>query len=150
MTKKGQSEAIGIAIVVFLLIMLMLFVLYLNTSNRPLEFGEASLLADNFLNVLVDTATSCSDKSFIDLVDDCVGDKILSCPESSCVFAKKTAIFLLNETFGRRNMDYYFAMSGHNDLELSQGNSCVGDRDAGYYSYNNYGRNIEFKLYLCR
>lgn len=128
----------------------MLFVFYLNSLKKPLNLGESSLLANNFLNVLVDTSTTCNSIRLLDLIDDCVYDKKISCPESSCDFAKKTITILLNETFDKKNMSYYFSLSGHEDLEASYNEPCLGDRETGYYPHNIYGRNIEFKIQLCK
>lgn len=147
---KAQSETIGIAIVVFLLIILMIFVFYLNSLKKPLDLGETSLLANNFLNALIDTTTSCNNQTIINLIDDCVYDKKFSCPESSCDFVKKIISDLLNNVFGVKNIKYYFILSGNEDLNVNFGNACLEDRETGYYSYNSYGKNIELKLQLCK
>jgi hypothetical protein len=136
--KKSQMEMMGIAIVVILISLGLVFVIRFMMLREPTQHGKEfaqSELAANFLNTFLDTtAPPCSNLPFSTLLRDCADyrpEGSISCSGFySCEYIRNVLVDLLDDTFGQWHIDYYFVVS--DDLEnpqepLSQLFAPIGD-----------------------
>ena len=113
--KKGQMEMIGIAIVVVLLVIGA--TLFLTLSIRPASKTHAQFaqkeLAQNIVDTLVKTVTTCRGLDFAAVLEDCAknGELGLMCEseQKSCEYARDNVGYILNEILGKRNFEYRFS-----------------------------------------
>ena len=107
--KKAQMEIMGLAIIVILLVLGMLFVI--GVVIQPSTDIRASYtyekLASNSLNALLKTSTDCRDLSIKDLLKDCGGDRNIYCgSENSCTYVENSIYTILEDTITPLNKKY--------------------------------------------
>ncbi|MBD3163797.1 hypothetical protein GF323_01230 [Candidatus Woesearchaeota archaeon] len=113
--KKSQMEIMGIAIIVVLLSMVLLFAVrfMMAAKDNPVskEFKDSEMAA-NFLNTMLETnAPQCSNITFTVLFQDCAENQpgIINCyPDFSCDYIREKTKEMLNATFDVWKIDYYF------------------------------------------
>jgi type II secretory pathway pseudopilin PulG len=116
MKKKSQMEIMGLAIVVVLLVLGMLFAVKFilfpqQTSYRP-EYTNTQLAA-NMINTILNTDTNCSGISIGELLIDASKDTyVLNCGSlSSQQFVNSTISNILTQTLKVWKKDYFFMAS---------------------------------------
>ena len=123
--KKAQMEIMGLAIVVVLLVLGMLFmvkfVLFKPTESYRSEYTTTQLAA-NMINAILNTNTKCNDISISELLQDAAKDvpRISDCPDpyTSGDYVEEAVIELLNNTLGENGLrrDYrFYAVVGNLD-----------------------------------
>jgi len=152
--KKSQMEIMGLAIIVVLLFLGMVFVIKFVVLKPPKEYKKEytrTELASNVIGaMLYTTAPDCSKVTFAKLFQDCaLGDPgSIYCgtkPPSegggswySCGYAAYHAKDILERTLGEDglNLNYYFQVEA-NDADLPGfapiGDSCLGERKQKRY-----------------
>jgi len=113
--KKSQMEIMGLAIVVVLLVLGMLFaikfVLFQPQQTYRKEYTETQLAA-NMLNTMLNTNTNCNDLSIGELLQDAskAAPDILNCPgpTNSEVFVKEKINNLLTQLNQKLKKEYHF------------------------------------------
>jgi hypothetical protein len=112
--KKSQMELMGLAIIVILISIAMLFVIRFVLNKEPSttsqEYQESELAA-NFLNTLVETsADGCMGIKFSKLFQDCAEYREISCPThgNSCVYLEETTRNISDTTFNIWQINYSF------------------------------------------
>lgn len=128
--KKGQMEVMGLAIIVILISVSMLFAISFVVLKKPTsyktEFTQTEL-ASNMLSTLLETTIpTCNDLSMKDLYKDCAIDPYnpqVRCNDAacelnhslasgeqcdSCQFINYTTYIILNKTLGEWNTGYGF------------------------------------------
>ena len=137
--KKGQSEIIGLAIVVILLIMALIFYAsFKNTNQSDTQLLRNSIRANNVLNaVLLVNVPSMANKQMKDLLNDCIksGNCDTEKNELEAIFAK-----MLN------NPNYEFkAFEGDTEKFSISSGVCVNSVSASPARFpDNY--RYEFKI----
>lgn len=117
MKKNAQMEIVGLAMIVILISLGLLFFIRFGLFKPPTTHSkeyEQSELAANFLNTLQDTnAPECSGVKFSTLFQDCATDKIIPCSKggNSCIYIEQTMIEILSKTFDKWKVKYYFIAS---------------------------------------
>ncbi len=128
--KKAQTEILGLAIVVVLVIIATILVVKFgfsksaNTRNDFISSQEAS----NFLNTFLKTSASdCSQLTMTELLQDCAQGESICCKDCnnpasavySCGFVKSAAAAILLGTIGAEKKKYEFlACSNFNMKEI--------------------------------
>ncbi len=114
--KKSQMEILGLAVVVVLVIIAMLFAVRLSFKEPP-KHRQAFVnreLATNMLNTFLNmNARECSDMTITDLLQNCAmssSDTGIECDNSerSCEFVKTKAEEIFGKTLGAWNIGYKF------------------------------------------
>lgn len=138
---KGQMEIMGLAIIVVLITLGVLFAI--TTMSREetstAEEFEQQNLAAGFLNTLLGTNTGCVNATVRDLIRDCAQRGSLRCdpiydPEQmdrsldSCMFVNSTANVILNNTLGIRKSRYYLSAKGPYMEGIRVGSPCPGEQ----------------------
>ncbi len=85
MKKRSQMEIMGIAIVVVIISIVILFVVRWGILKEPVqhkkEFAQSEI-ATNLVNTMLSTTTGCKGMTFNELFQDCAGGAtIVDCPE---------------------------------------------------------------------
>jgi len=111
--KRAQMEAMGLAIIVILLFLGMLFVVrfvFLKPVSDYKEDYTRTQLASNMISTLLETnAAECMGLSFKDLFIDCATIKTINCEGvSSCNFARDKTAFIFDNTLGEWKKSYEF------------------------------------------
>ena len=119
MRKKSQMELIGIAIVVVLVSLGMLYVVSFNLSSKQSKLKQTythTELASNSLSAMLKTkAVQCGDVTITELLQDCVRGASINCNgTNSCDYANETINFILNATLIEYDKAYNFSVSQTN------------------------------------
>ncbi len=139
MNRKSQMEMLGLALVVMLISIAMLFVVRFMVFDTPDEaktdYTETEL-ASNFISTLLETtASNCRDLTFTELFQDVASGMppYSSCPEASKdtmqVLTESLTTILMN-TFEIKGIGYEFnaTTNGLNPVYVYHRGSCPGAR----------------------
>ena len=122
MTKKSQMELMGLAIVVVLVTMIMVFVVARMVQTKPTDIREmykSSELAANTINTLIDTNTGCYDMTFLALYKDCAeGPNIFCGADSSCAYAGAETSKILSSMLDDKSIKYRFKFLVNDDEKV--------------------------------
>lgn len=150
--RAGQFEIMGLAVIVILVTLGVLFALSTLTGedSELQQTFEQKRLAVDFLKASLDTqAPECAKATFRELFQDCMQARSIACKQgaaqiSSCEYLKRTYQSLFEQTFERYRAKYYFKVEGGNCLgeaaklcDITQGNvvattpaqPCPGERE---------------------
>jgi hypothetical protein len=170
-TKKAQMEILGLAIVVLLLILGMVFVvrfIALGDKGSIRKEVSESQIASNYIATYLDTTVEdCRKLTVEELLIDCAeggasptGGSIIcqSVPEEvrSCRMAKDVASIIFSRTFDQWKAKYYFSsyvQSQNPFIELSFPNppitKCAGQKRSKDYFLSTASGTLHVKLDLC-
>ncbi|MBU1705021.1 MAG: hypothetical protein KJ922_06680 [Nanoarchaeota archaeon] len=127
MKKKAQMELMGLAIVVILISIAMLFVIRFVVLQKPAEYKKEftqSQLASNLLNTLLKTTNpDCHDLTFTEVFQDCArnpSSPSVQCNRThdSCRFLNESVRSILNKTLDDHFMLYEFSAKVNNDYAI--------------------------------
>lgn len=146
-TKRSQMEIMGLAIIVILLFLGMVFVIKFVVLKAPKEYKKEYVnteLASNIIGaMLYTTIPDCSMITFAKLFQDCAGSEAICCADDcsikSCAYAKTNVGDILESTLGKEegalNLKYHFQVMT-NELtvgDLEFGEPCPGERKQKRY-----------------
>lgn len=154
--KKSQIEIMGLAIVVILVIIGMLFVVRFVVIRKPAEFKAEftqTQLATNMLNAFLNSDTkSCSGMSITNLLQDCAQAQSFICDDGkgSCVYVRDAAKEIFSKTLEEWKLDYYFLVYFQGESPIIKlGNECAGDKKSKIFPVPTSTRSIYTKLDIC-
>lgn len=151
---KAQSEIMGLAIILILIALGILFAIVFFTGSSEkgfIQIAEQELVS-NTLNAMLQTTTDCEGQTIEKLVNDCEGEQRFFCSnnEDSCTFVKEKTYYMLNEILGKQNRDYYFQIKDSQNLRNIKPGKCTGEQTASTSPIIYYGGTLTAELYLCR
>ncbi len=156
--KKGQMEIMGLAIVMILISMGILFVLKFSIQSRQVdlktEYTESQLSA-NLLNSLLQMTTDCNNKQVKTLFSECSVSNQIDCGSglNSCEYLNDTIGEILNKTLIRWNKRFYFQATNTQNLQTGGmvfGSPCQGGKDTNEYPIQAGARIVIVSLDICR
>jgi len=109
--RKAQMEILGLAIVVVLLLVAVIFFVKFGIQT-PSQFRSgfiSSELATNLINTFLKTSSDgCSQLSMVELLQDCAQSGGIRCDngDDSCQYANSTAAYILGQTLSKWNYKY--------------------------------------------
>lgn len=113
--KKSQMEIMGLAIIIILMGLGLLFVVQY-TFKKPLPTvtsAKESILAANFLHTLLNTNTDCQKLLMKEVLQACALGTVINCPDTtSCTYAKNHLKELLEKTLKKWGKKYDFYIQG--------------------------------------
>jgi len=128
--KKAQMEIMGLAIIVVLLVLGMLFaikyVLFKPQTDYRGEYTKTQLAA-NLLNSIVNTNTECNQITISGLLQDAARTQpLIYCGNiPSKDYVKNVTINILNQTLNNSKLEYYFSAGTQNNPNVV----VIGTRD---------------------
>lgn len=158
--KKSQLEVLGLAIIVILLTLAVLFVIRFIILKEPTEIRESytkTEMASNMLNTLIRTDTTCKGKSVTELLQDCAShppNGSIECSgQRSCHFLNSTIDMITDETLGVWNVDFEFTVWLDDGTELihmiKPVGACTGEKESKPFYLPLQVTTINLKLDLC-
>ena len=156
MTNKAQTEIIGLAIVVILLVIGMTFVIRFTLSKDPVNLKSefySSELASNWPNTFLNTKSeNCNELSMTELLQDCGHGKSITCDgKKSCDYVKDTAIEIFGKTLDVWKVEYEFKVFRiENDPLITVGNPCPGSKKSKTFPIPTSSGPLSVKLDVCQ
>jgi len=158
--KKSQMEVMGLAIVVILLALSMIFVVRFVVLKKPAEFKKAftqTELASNMLNTFLKTTSEdCNGLSMTELLQDCARGPTITCVSgtfSSCQYVTNTASSIFSDTLDSWNVDYSFTVYQElspSTLVIERGTACRGAKKSKTFVMpTTPGNPLIIKLDIC-
>jgi len=112
--KKAQMEIMGLAIIIILLALAMLFVVQFVILRQPSDIKKTFThkeLAANTVNTLLATTTDCRELPISQLLEDCADGGNIPCPTgNSCSQAEEAIEQILAKTLDEWNKEYYMTV----------------------------------------
>lgn len=164
--KKGQLEILGLAIVVILITLGVLFVIRFIVLKEPTDLRQSytrTEMASNMLNTLIRTDTECRGKSVTELLQDCainppIGN--IDCDgnatligNKSCAYLNTTILKIMNDTLIIWGIDFQFDAWLADGTELvhilEPAGACTGEKESKPFYLPLQITTINLKLDLC-
>lgn len=154
--KKAQTEILGLAIVLVLVILGVLFgvmVLRKQPTELKSEF-EQKTLAVSYINTLLGTTTDCYKVTFRELIQDCgqTGGSMQCEGGDSCLYTRNKFMAIFDRVFLQRKQAYVLTLSGPGKVDdISQGSveRCTGELKPGIQYIPTQSGTVTIKLELC-
>jgi hypothetical protein len=170
---KGQSDLMGLVVIVFIFIIAISFILFFTLkedNNDFLQDFDTSLHASNSIASMLQTTTNCNDLPMSKIIEQCMWTNIwnVQCainknnPElKPCDYASGIIEFILKESLFVQGFDYNFYLYSENDLD-AEGNivdakivipnpplTCTGNVVSETYTLAYRGGNLFITLEIC-
>lgn len=155
MNKKAQMEILGLAIIVVLISMGILFALSLGGDddvNIEAEFEQKNLAA-SYINTLLGTTTSCYQATFRELIQDCAQGGTIYCDGvDSCGFVIAEFDKIAQRVLAVRKATYSMRLKGPGPVEdISSGlEACPGELTPGIQYIPTRQGTVTIRLDLCQ
>ena len=154
--KKSQTEIIGLAIVVVLLIIGMTFVIRFMLEKEPVDYKKQftqAEIASNMLNTLLKTTSKdCNELTMTQLLQDCGHSKSIFCENGqvSCDYAEETAREVFSNTLDAWKLDYEFkAFQQEESPIFTLGTACPASRKSKTFPIPTGSGTLFVKLDVC-
>ena len=154
--KKAQMEILGLAIVVVLLILGMVFVIEFIVTKKPSNLKKdivESQVASNYLSTYLDTSVpECNSLTITELLQDCAAQGGIKCQDSkpSCDKAKEVAQAIFARTFDQRKLRYDLsAFLSEKTPILSVGKICTGEKRSKTFPIPTRAGTLFVRLNIC-
>ena len=149
-SKKGQMEIMGLAIIVILISVAMLFTISFVVLKKPTaykkEFTQTELASNMLSTMLKTTVPECNRMTIGELYEDCaktcegsnVCTDIMENSQSSCTYLNTNTADILAKTLEEWHIDYYFkaetSLCGDGPLIPPLGIECTGAKKHKEYA----------------
>ena len=156
MTRKAQTEIIGLAIVVIFLIIGMTFLIRFTLGKDPVDIKSEfyfSELASNWPNTFLNTKSEkCNELSMTELLQDCGHGQSITCDgQISCDYVEATAIEIFGDTLDVWKVDYEFKVfRTENDPLITVGNSCPSNKKSKTFPIPTSSGTLFVRLDVCQ
>lgn len=154
--KKAQMEILGLAIVVVILLVAMIFVVRFLVIQPQSDYRKpfvSSEMASNMLNSFLKTAApQCSQLTMTELLGDCAQSKSIICAngQDSCTYVKSTAAVIFERTLEEWRIKYGFMSYTDKDNPLIVlGEGCTGERRSKLFAIPTSTATVYVYLELC-
>lgn len=153
--RKGQMEILGLAIIVVLIMLgvlfAIMFVLRAPSSDTAAKYRESQLAA-SIVTTMLGTTTSCRGATVTELLQDCAVFERLDCNgASSCDEADAAIEEMLEGTLQAWKRSYTFNITGaYNVARISSSfGDCSGEIEATTNPVPTAGGPLQVTLQLC-
>ena len=154
--KTAQMEILGLAIVIVLILVAVIFVVRLG-FEKPSKIRPSfinSQIASNMLNTFLRTSArdDCFQLTMTELLQDCAQGIGIQCDngDDSCKYANSTAKEIFEKTFDKWNMDYEFLAYTYIKMPLIRlGETCKSDKKSELFPIPIRSRTMYVKMDIC-
>ncbi|MBR9691285.1 hypothetical protein GOV06_00705 [Candidatus Woesearchaeota archaeon] len=131
--KKSQTEIMGLAIIIILVSLAMLFVIQFIILKQPSDIKKTFThkeLAANTVNTLLSTTTDCRELSVSQLLNDCAEGGYTRCPVGfSCDYVEIVIQEILQQTLEQWSKQHYLTVKINNEEVIPPlGDPCKGEK----------------------
>jgi hypothetical protein len=156
--KKAQTEIMGLAILIILIILGMTFIIRFTMSREQIDVKEQftqSQLASNMLNTFLETNAQDCDYTMLELLRNCGQGGGLDCDnKESCQYVEDTAVEIFDKTLDLWSPDNYefkvFFDEENPKIALGKEKACVGvSRKSKIYSIPISSETLYVRLDIC-
>ncbi len=155
--KKAQTEIMGLAVILFLVISGILFAA--NFSQSKKEASQKEEFMDIYLSYslagifLKTTSRDCGKLAMSELLQDCAdndaGSRITCGTLDSCAYAEQEAKEIFGKVLGERNIGYEFtASSGSNEM-FSVGKGCGSNKNSKQFPISSGEQALTVSMAIC-
>ena len=157
-SKKSQMEILGLAIVIVLLILGLVFVIKFVALKKPSTIKQEvsqSELATGYLSTYLDTSVpECNGLTISELLQDCAARGGITCPSSttilsSCEKAEEVADIIFSQTFKIWKLPYELKASFQNQELIQLGERCKGQKRSKTFPLPSRAGTIQVTLDIC-
>ena len=156
LNKKSQMEIIGLAVVVILITLAMIFVIRFSVLNKPEDLKKdftQTQLSSNMVNTfLKSTSRNCNGLSMTELLQDCAQIQGIYCGNElpSCEYVLEAAREVFGSTLNAWNLDYEFkTYIDENSPIFSLGETCPGAKKSKLFLVPTSAQTLSIKLDIC-
>ena len=149
-------EILGLAIVVVIMLVAMIFVVRFLVIQPKAEYRKPFLtseMASNMLNSFLKTAAQqCSQLTMTELLVDCAQPKSIVCSngQDSCSYVQSTAGTIFERTLKEWRVNYGFlAYTNRDDPLVQLGSGCSGERRSKLFAVPTSTSPVYVYLELC-
>jgi hypothetical protein len=153
-SRKAQMEIMGLALIIVLLTLGILFVVQFmvpkgDQRSIAKSYTESQLAANMLNTILKSTAKDCNNQVLITLFQDCASGSSIVCNDgtSSCYYLNKTVEYILNETLVFWKKDFWFIAS---KTPIVFGTGCPGERESTQTPIQTDAGTMIIRLDICR
>jgi len=155
--KKAQVEIMGLAIIVVLIVLGMIFVLKFRIADEPIQYKEQftqAKLASNTVASLLRVTSNCNGLSMTQLLQNCsqnpADSQVICFGESSCSFFEDASRQIFSETLEKWNVDYEFTVFNKDDNPfISLGRTCLSDKKSKLFPIPTENEIVFVKMDIC-
>lgn len=156
--KKGQMEILGLAIVVILLTLGVLFFIRFALSEKPSELKqsyEQTEMASNMINTMLRLDTECRGKSMTELMQSCASTIEINCGNGvmACEYLDNVVDEIMANTLESWGLEYQFSVwieDGEYLVDkISSAEACQGEKESKSFFIPLQTTTISLKLDLC-
>lgn len=157
--RRAQMEIMGLALIIILVVLGMVFGLrFLKDEPTTIsqEF-EQKTMATSFLNTMLGTTSDCHRATFRELVQDCAQGGQVRCPSgrNSCDETRAEMQTMLDEVLTKRKQGFRVLARGPGtvaeDFTIESDNPCEGEMVAGVQNVpTRLGTPVELVLQICQ
>jgi hypothetical protein len=154
--RKAQMEILGLAIVVVLVLVGLVFAVRFIILKDDTSFRDpflSSEIASNTINTFLKTnSRDCNDLTMTELLQNCAQRTGIVCNngESTCKYVNSTAFLILGQTLEEWNYEYEFlAYENANPPIIELGNACPGQKRSKLFPIPIKSGTMFVKLDIC-
>jgi len=156
MRRKGQMEIMGLAFIVVIVTLGLLFTLLFfltKAESNALPQSRLEILSANWINTFLGTTTDCSQQTVRELLIECArsGSSSLFCGDTdACSKVQQVMDITRQSTLDKWNLQYYLKATGPDDVgAISAGSPCKGKQVLGTQAIPAFGFDLSMDLALC-
>lgn len=151
-TKKSQTEIIGLVVIVLLLSIGLLFVVlfFLRGGEEPPHKAfTQKQLPYNMIHSILETESGCRGTNMRELFIDCFVSESIRCNTvPSCEYLNDTLEYMFQETLDIWKIEYEFGIKPHNPRFPSFG-YCSGEKRSGSQPLQTDAGTMYINLAIC-
>ncbi|MEK6949382.1 MAG: hypothetical protein AABX34_04120, partial [Nanoarchaeota archaeon] len=131
--KKGQQEIMGLAIVIVLIIIGILFIAKLNsfgTASYKKDYEQSELASSMLDTLLATTSRDCNGLSMGQILQDCADNNASKCNgESSCAYFEQESREIFSNTLDSWKINYKFSVFYDEEIPIIElGKQCINKK----------------------
>lgn len=154
--KKAQTEIIGLAIIVILLVLGMAFVVRFMLDKEPAgykrQFTQAEISSNMLNSFLKAKSKDCNGLAMTELLQNCAESRSITCENGmdSCAYVEDAASYIFSQTLEQWNFGYeLMAFQEGSPPIFAIGEACPSDKKSKTFPIPTSSGTVSMKLDVC-